>query len=190
MHIITGRAKGVKLQVAKTATRPTTQRVKEALFTVLSNYLDFEQCSVLDLYAGSGALGLEAWSRGAKDITFVEANSKAGSVIKANIAKLEVKQVVVANCSVSSFLKRATIKQYNIIFSDPPYDLPFSFVLKDLHMLTTKELLSIPGCLVLELAKFESKNKIEQIDNLGWEILFNRDFGDTNLCILTRQKIS
>ena len=74
----------------RTGTRPTTDRVRESLFNVLAARLDLTGAAVLDLYAGSGALGLEALSRGAASATFVESDARAASVIAKNIAELGV----------------------------------------------------------------------------------------------------
>src|SRR6202011_2598985 len=87
-RIIAGRARGRRIAVPPKGTRPTSDRVREALFNVLGARLDFEGLSVLDLYAGSGALGLEALSRGAAEVTFVEADARAAAVIERNLNAL------------------------------------------------------------------------------------------------------
>ena len=78
----------------RTGTRPTTDRVRESLFNVLASRVDFAGASVLDLYAGSGALGLEAMSRGAASAVFVESDHRAAAVIDQNIASFRVKAAV------------------------------------------------------------------------------------------------
>jgi len=84
-RIVAGAAGGRRLAVPPKGTRPTTDRVREALFNVLAARLDFDGLRVLDLYAGSGALGLEALSRGAASVTFVEKDRRAAEVINGNI---------------------------------------------------------------------------------------------------------
>ncbi len=125
MRIITGQAKGVQLNTPKgEVTRPTAARVKEAVFSMLQ--FDIEGRSVLDLFAGSGQLGLEAVSRGASDVTFVDKSKEAIAVIKENIKKTKLAE----SCNVYQtdyldYIKRFATKQFDIIFLDPPYALNF-----------------------------------------------------------------
>ena len=121
MRIIAGRFRGRPLQApAGQDTRPTADRVREALFSMLASRLgSFEGLRVADLYAGSGALGLEAISRGAAHVTFVERDPKAQAAIKANAAKLEIaEQVRIVGGSALS-LPRSD--GFDMIFADPPY---------------------------------------------------------------------
>jgi 16S rRNA (guanine(966)-N(2))-methyltransferase RsmD len=104
-------------------TRPTTDRVREALFNVLTARLDLTGCTVLDLYAGSGALGLEALSRGAAAATFVESDRRAAAVITANLAELGVTAAAVRRASVSAVLSGGTDTPVDLVLADPPYDL-------------------------------------------------------------------
>lgn len=123
MRIITGVAKGIKLKTLEgDATRPTSERVKEAVFSMIQ--FDIENRDVLDLFAGSGQLGLEALSRGAKSATFVDRAADAVKIINENISKTKME----ASCTVQqsdflSFLSRVRQKKYDIVFLDPPYAL-------------------------------------------------------------------
>ena len=121
MRIITGSAKGKKLIApAGLDTRPTTDRVKEGLFSAIHFYL--EGANVLDLFAGSGQLGLEALSRGAKKCTFVDNDARAIKAVKTNIANCGFEDVSrVVNISALAFLESANEK-FDIIFLDPPYE--------------------------------------------------------------------
>ena len=122
MRVISGQYRGRKLEAAPSS-RPTTDRVKEALFSTLHSMLQFEGIQVLDLFAGSGALGLEALSRGAEFATLVEKDLKAVNAIKQNISKLTIdtQSFDIKAVSVDNFLKQAP-KAYDLIFADPPYE--------------------------------------------------------------------
>ncbi len=122
MRIITGKSRGVKLLTLEgDNTRPTSERAKEAVFSMLS--FDIEGRDVLDLYAGSGQMGLEALSRYANSATFVDNSRDAIGIINKNIAKTKLLDGAnVVNCDVNSFLARAR-GQYDIVFIDPPYAL-------------------------------------------------------------------
>ncbi|MDT5186527.1 MAG: rRNA (guanine966-N2)-methyltransferase [Mycobacterium sp.] len=107
----------------RTGTRPTTDRVRESLFNVLASRIDFAGASVLDLYAGSGALGLEAMSRGAASAMFVESDHRAAAVIDQNIASLGVKAAV-RRGPVAAVLAGGADRPVDLVLADPPYDVP------------------------------------------------------------------
>ena len=123
MRIITGKAKGVRLRTLEgETTRPTAERVKEAVFSMIQ--FDLEERSVLDLFAGSGQMALEALSRGAAEATLVDKSSAAVAIIKENAAKTKLAD----KCSVYrsdylDFIRRFSGKQYDIVILDPPYAL-------------------------------------------------------------------
>ena len=123
MRIITGKAKGIILKTPKgDSTRPTAERVKEAVFSMLQ--FDIEGRSVLDLFAGSGQMGLEALSRGAANATFVDKSKDAVNFIKNNIEKTKLNEnATVLQSDYLDFIKRNAGKQYDIIIIDPPYAL-------------------------------------------------------------------
>ena len=121
MRVIAGKAKGHRLKAPKrTATRPATDLVKGAIFSILENITsDWEQ--VLDLFSGSGALGIEALSRGAGWVDFVEHEPRCCTVIRENLAKTKLAaQAHVYCCSVAKALSFLD-KEYSIILIDPPY---------------------------------------------------------------------
>ncbi|BCI52597.1 16S rRNA (guanine(966)-N(2))-methyltransferase RsmD [Mycolicibacterium litorale] len=110
-------------------TRPTADRVREALFSVLAARLDFDGLVVLDLYAGSGALGLEALSRGAARAVFVEHHQRAAGVLARNITELGVGAAAeVRRATVATVLAGGTDHPVDLVFADPPYDVPDSAV--------------------------------------------------------------
>ena len=123
MRIITGKAKGITLKTLDgNATRPTAERVKEAVFSMIQ--FDIEGRSVLDLFAGSGQLGLEALSRGAQSSVFVDKSRDAIGIIKSNIEKTKfTEQSEVYQADYLDFLKRYSHKKFDIVFLDPPYNL-------------------------------------------------------------------
>lgn len=121
MRIIAGTHRGKKLiEYYTETTRPTTDRVKENVFNLLSNYLDFNGIRVLDLFAGTGAYGIECLSRGASYVHFNDCDVKAVEVIKKNIGQIW------RNCSVTKKDYQAVLNSnYDLIFLDPPYATDF-----------------------------------------------------------------
>ncbi len=124
MRVITGKAKGHHLKFPTgTTTRPVTDRVRGAIFSILENITD-DWSLVLDLFAGSGALGIEALSRGAGWVDFVESERKCCDIIKENLAATKfTSQARVWCCSAEKALSLLD-KEYNIIVMDPPYANP------------------------------------------------------------------
>ena len=124
MKIITGLAKGMNLETLEgDATRPTSQRVKEAVFSMLQ--FDIEGARVLDLFAGSGQLGLEALSRGAQKATFSDSSREATDVVMRNAKKSRLfDKCRISTCDCNQMIRGIAGKeQYDIIFIDPPYKL-------------------------------------------------------------------
>ncbi|MCU1693145.1 MAG: rRNA ((966)-N(2))-methyltransferase RsmD [Frankiales bacterium] len=123
-RIIAGSERGRRLQVPDgTVTRPTSERAREGLFSSLLSLLDLDGARVLDLYAGSGALGLEALSRGAGSATLVEADPKAVRVCEANAAVVGLPGAHVVHSPVAQFLAHGAEPRYDLVLLDPPYDL-------------------------------------------------------------------
>ena len=123
MRIITGKAKGVRLKTLEgDTTRPTAERVKEAVFSMIQ--FDLEERSVLDLFAGSGQMALEALSRGAAEATLVDKSAEAVAIIKENAAKTKLSdKCTVYRSDYLDFIRRFSGKQYDIVILDPPYAL-------------------------------------------------------------------
>ena len=120
MRVITGKARGVQLKTPDgMATRPTTDRVKEALFSIIQ--FDVPTAKVLDLFGGTGQLGIEALSRGAKHAVFVDAGEPACRLIRENLRRTKLESdAVVIRSDYLTYLKRCREK-FDIIFLDPPY---------------------------------------------------------------------
>ena len=121
-RIVAGAAGGRRLVVPSSA-RPTTDRVREALFNVLAARLDFDGLRVLDLYAGSGALGLEALSRGAASVVLVESDRRAAEVIGRNIATVGLPGATVRRGAVSTVLADGADEPADLVLADPPYEM-------------------------------------------------------------------
>lgn len=125
MRIIAGSLRSRTLKAPKGhLTRPTTDRTRESLFNLLNSRLDFEDIQVLDLFAGTGSLGLEAISRGANLVYFVESNSRVMKICRDNAMTLGVDDATVYyQTEVASFLRSYHGEPFDIVFADPPYAL-------------------------------------------------------------------
>ncbi|MGO1168016.1 MAG: 16S rRNA (guanine(966)-N(2))-methyltransferase RsmD, partial [Janibacter sp.] len=123
-RIISGEAGGRRLRTPTgDGTRPTTDRVREALFSSLEARDLIDGAHVMDLYAGSGALGLEAASRGAASVLLVESDRSASATIRANISDLGVAGARLQSGTVEQALNRPASLRYDVVLADPPYDV-------------------------------------------------------------------
>jgi len=152
MRIISGKCRGLNLEtLSGEATRPTLDRVKEAVFNILGN--SFYDIFVLDLFAGSGALGLEALSRGAKSCEFVDLSKDAVKIIKKNIDKCSMNDISkVHQCDFEMAIKKFPEKYFDLVFLDPPYG-------KDIGILAISKLNKVikdTGIIVLETDNSET----------------------------------
>jgi 16S rRNA (guanine966-N2)-methyltransferase len=155
LRIIAGSAKGLRLKAPKgLATRPTSDRVREALFSILSPALPGAR--FLDLFAGSGAVGLEALSRGADRAVFVEKSRQAQAVISDNLKRTSLQEraeIIPVPAEKAIKLLAGRREQFEIVFLDPPYGQ--NFVPKTIELLLEADLLSRGGCVVAETMKGE-----------------------------------
>lgn len=135
-RIVSGKAGGTKLRVPKKGTRPTTEIVREALFNILEVDGDLDGARVLDLYSGSGGLGLEALSRGAASVLFVEADRAAADVLRGNIANVGLGGTV-RQRSVLDVLRAGTSEPVDLVLTDPPYALDETELADNLAALVT-----------------------------------------------------
>ena len=147
MRVITGKARGVVLKTPDgMKTRPTADRVKEALFSIIQ--FDVPNASVLDLFGGTGQLGIEALSRGAKSAVFVDEQDKACKLITENLQKTKLeKDARVLRSDYEVFLKNCREK-FDIIFLDPPY--AEKFLENSLKLITEIDILQFGGIIVAE----------------------------------------
>lgn len=149
MRVIAGKYKGRRLStVSDLSVRPATDRVKSAIFNTLQTRIDWRTATVLDLYAGSGSVGIEALSRGALHTTFVEYDRKAFAFLQANIAmiKAEADATLVLG-SVDQFLA-VPRHAFSVVFADPPYAIPTLSRLPD--MVFASGVVAEDGMLIIE----------------------------------------
>ena len=149
-RIIAGAAGGRRLETPRgAATRPTADRVREALFSALESRLGtLEGVTFLDLYAGSGAVGLEAWSRGAASVTLVERDKRTAGLVLRNARGLGCTVATVRGGSVATVLAAPAESPFDVVFSDPPYERPDARVAEDLAALVAGGWLA-PGAVVV-----------------------------------------
>lgn len=148
--MISGIAKGHKLKTLKgDATRPTSDKVKESLFNIIASYIPGAE--VLDLYAGTGNLGIEALSRGAVSAVFVDNSRESCRIIKENLEHTKMQDKgIVYHGSVQSIISKlaAQNKMYDIIFMDPPYKK--NFIVETLNILANNDIIKKNGILIAE----------------------------------------
>ncbi|BBZ07163.1 16S rRNA (guanine(966)-N(2))-methyltransferase RsmD [Mycolicibacterium doricum] len=165
-------------------TRPTSDRVREALFNVLDARLDVDRIVVLDLYAGSGALGLEAISRGASRAVFVEQDERAARTISGNIAELGVGAATeVRRGPVATVVAGGVDRAVDLVLADPPYDLPDSEVEELLAALDARGWTREGTVAVIE----RRASGRELTWPSGWSPWPSRRYGDTRLDIAQRE---
>ena len=147
MRVISGKARGVNLKTPEgMQTRPTIDRVKEALFSIIN--FDIPQAAVLDLFGGTGQLGIEALSRGAKSAVFVDQREDACRLIRENLRRTKMEQQArVVRGDYMDYLRRCRAK-YDIIFLDPPY--AEVFLENALKCITEIDILQSGGIIVTE----------------------------------------
>lgn len=179
-RIIAGAAGGLSLvSVPGTATRPTTDRVKEALFSRLESYGILQGAEVLDLFAGSGALGLEAGSRGAASVTLVDFDEKASRVCQKNAelvtASAKGLRTSVQRAKVATFLERSAVGSWDLVFLDPPYPLTEEDLVKVLELLVPR--LSDGAVVVVERSSRSPEPEWPE----GLERFAEKKYGETTL---------
>ena len=186
MRVVAGTYRGRRLRApAGLATRPTAERVREALFDILGEHV--VRARVLDAYAGSGSLGIEALSRGADSVVFVDSSRQAVAAIQANLASLGLAQSQTSRIIVSP-LERATrqlsrLGLFDLWLVDPPFALVRDrSVGRALSTLMTAGLLQTDGMVVLE---FPSDEECPCVEGLEPEEI--RHYGDSRLAFLRHQ---
>jgi 16S rRNA (guanine966-N2)-methyltransferase len=147
-RVIAGLAGGRRLKVPPAGVRPTGDRAREGLFNSLGSLLDLRGAAVLDLYAGSGALGLEALSRGAAAVSFVESSPRVLPVLEANLAAVGLPGGRVVRGSVPTVVAGPAPRAHDLVLADPPYATPVSEVLDVLRALCDGGWLA-PGAVVV-----------------------------------------
>ena len=182
MRVISGKARGTKLSsIESLSTRPTLDRVKESLFNIIQNNL--RDAVVLDLFAGSGQLGIEALSRGADKAYLCDINRDAVKMIKQNLEKTKLKdKAVVINEDYKKALRTLnTNEKFDIIFIDPPYkeDIAVDSIIEIIHESRLKE----NGIMIIETDEIERDLKeINKIENI--KIIDQRKYGRASLIFI------
>jgi 16S rRNA (guanine966-N2)-methyltransferase len=181
MRVIAGSAGGIRLAVPKRGVRPTMDRVKAAIFSSLGDAV--VGARVLDLFAGSGALGIEALSRGASSVVFVEGDQGSAEIIEGNLAKTKLKGRI-RQQDVFDFLRHASgAEMFDIIFADPPYEKTKSGERLTEKLLANEvmpRLLEPSGTLVLEKHPDETLPEMEQ-----WHLIRRKAYGATEVLFLS-----
>ena len=134
-RIISGEARGRRIKVPPAGTRPTSDRAREGLFSSLQVRFGFTDARVLDLFAGSGALGLEAASRGAAEVVLVENNPAAVKIIEHNAGVVKHPNVRIEEMKASTYLAHAPREHFDMVLADPPYELTDEAVVEMLEAL-------------------------------------------------------
>ncbi|NEG55055.1 16S rRNA (guanine(966)-N(2))-methyltransferase RsmD [Bifidobacterium platyrrhinorum] len=182
MRVISGRFKGVALATPKTGTRPTTDRTKEAIFSRLDAWGVLDDARVLDLFAGTGALGIEALSRGGRELVAVEASKPAAALIVKTIAQLkrnrswtsELAALVVVR-KAEAYASGAAAQPFDVIFIDPPYAFETEACDRLLADLAANGAAGDGTVIVLERSARSERPTAPE----GWEITDDRDYGET-----------
>jgi 16S rRNA (guanine966-N2)-methyltransferase len=185
MRVIAGSAGGIRLAVPKRGVRPTMDRVKGAIFSSLGDVV--LGARVLDLFAGSGALGIEALSRGAASAVFVEDDRQTAAMIDQNLANTKLKGRV-RKQDVFDFLRPASsVERFQIIFADPPYERTKpgeSYTEKLLRDETLPHLLETSGIFVLEKRPSEALPETSL-----WHVARQKAYGATEVLFLSKSAI-
>ena len=182
MRVISGKARGTKLSsIESLSTRPTLDRVKESLFNIIQNNL--RDAVVLDLFAGSGQLGIEALSRGADKAYLCDINRDAVKMIKQNLEKTKLKdKAVVINEDYKKALRTLnTNEKFDIIFIDPPYkeDIAVDSIIDIIHESRLEE----NGIMIIETDEIERDlREINKIENI--KIIDQRKYGRASLIFI------
>ena len=182
MRVIAGAAGGIRLDVPDTEVRPTMDRVKAAIFSSLGDII--AGARVLDLFAGSGALGIEALSRGASSVVFVEGDRQSAEIIESNLARTRLKGRV-RQQDVFDFLRHASGAEiFDVVFADPPYDKTEAgerFTEKLLANEALFQLLDPDGIFVLEKRPAEALPETKL-----WRLIRQKTYGATEVLFLSR----
>ena len=191
MRIISGKARGTKINtIDEVTTRPTLDRVRESLFNIIQNYVS--NTYVLDIFAGSGALGIEALSRGAKQAVFCDINKDAVKIINENLMKTRLKEnAIVYNMNYKKIIEKLSKNdfKFDIVFVDPPYKE--NLAVNSVKLIIQNNLLNENGIIIIEtdekerdLKELQELNKIDNENLLKIKIIDERKYGRANLIFL------
>ena len=164
MRVIGGKMRGTNLDSPKDRrVRPTTDRIKESLFNIIA--ADLYECRFLDLFSGSGGIGIEALSRGAEKAVFVDRDKKSVSVIRDNLRATRLEErAQVMNCDIASAISKlgSLGEKFDIIFMDPPYNK--GFVENTLTYIVRENILSETGYIIAEQSREDEVPKVPGLE--------------------------
>lgn len=182
MRVISGSARGTTLHsIDSIHTRPTLDRVKESLFNIIQNQI--EDTTVLDLFAGSGAIGIEFLSRRAKKVYFCDSSLEATEMIEKNLVKTKLKEkAIVLNKDYLSCINELKNIKFDVIFLDPPYKEEFS--IEALKKISELQMLKDGGIIIIETD--EPERDIKEINNIeiNYKMYDLRKYGRVSLIFL------
>ena len=184
MRIISGKARGTKLYTLDgTATRPTLDRVKESLFNIIQN--DIEDSTVLDLFSGSGAIGLEFLSRGAKRAVLCDSSKDAIKIIKQNVQKTHFEEKVeIYNMEFTKLVERLQNQKFDITYIDPPYATDFIKI--SIEKIIEYKLVNENTKIIVETD--DETRILNQIEKMDVEITDKRKYGRATIIFLKYRK--
>jgi len=178
MRVTSGTLRGRRIEVPKAGTRPTQDRVREALFSILGERVTGAR--FLDLFAGSGAVGLDAWSRGAEEVRWIDSDSRVATVLKKNVSTLCGDDRGVLVCDAYQFLKRGGDGvPFDLVFADPPY--ADDCVDRLLEALGGEQHLAAGGFLIIE-----REDGWDEVAPAGWVLSTAKRYGKTRLYFFKR----
>ena len=173
MRVIAGKARHIQLKTIETMdTRPTTDRIKETLFNMLGN--NVYETRFLDLFSGSGGIGIEALSRGAIETVFVENNSKAAMCIKENLQKTKLEdnaKVMICDVFAAIDALHRENKPFDYIFMDPPYNMELE--LRVLEKLKGTSLVDEYTTIIVEAS---TETGFEYLEDMGYKVIKRKEY--------------
>jgi len=184
MRIISGSARGSKLLAPIGAeTRPTEDMVKESFFNIITNLRELNDCRFLDLFAGSGAIGLEALSRGAREAVFVDHSAKSVAAISKNLEKtrLSAKAKVLKSTAAAAITKLRTATPFDIIYMDPPYES--GLCPEIVKLICENGLLAQDGIIAAELSAKED------VTGFNLEIFRTKQYSSAKIIFMTNSGV-
>ena len=187
MQVVAGSARRIQLKTLPgDRTRPTSNRIKETLFNILQPLV--QGTRFLDLFAGSGAIGIEALSRGARKAVFVENSREACAVIKENLAKTrlgEAAEVMLSDASAALRRLSAKGEPFDIVFMDPPYDGGFERPI--LAQLASSPIVTQETLIIVEA---RARTQVEDLDGMGLELVREKIYKNNKHLFIKRKEQS
>lgn len=182
MRIISGKARGTKLEtLAGINTRPTLDRVKESLFNIIQN--DIKKSVFLDLFAGSGSIGLEAASRGAKKVILCDKSKDAANIISKNIEKTHLENVVeLYNMDFKQLLSTAIEEDVDIVYIDPPYKS--NYAVEAIELLIKNKLVDNNSMIIVETD--DEERFLKDIKDIEVKLTDKRKYGRAHVLFLAK----